>query len=984
MKTKMIKYLIKILTLFAFLQIFIVASANAENIEIIYENSKKMYNQGKYNDALNFAKKCLEISESEYGNRHINTALSLSILGMIYSELGSYSQAVAAHERCLGIYKANFSKSFRDISLILSNLANAYSKMNEYQKAKVLYTESIDILNKNFGDNNIDVAIVMSNLCDLNIMTNNYDEAIKLCNRSLEIKEKKLGKNDACLTYTLDSLAAVYTSIQDFGKAESLLKRSIDISTQTNGVKHPRTVFTKQRLADLLLESGNLSEAEKLYKNILSTKEEILGKDHPEISSCLNNLACIYIALNDKENAKILLERSIALDDNKFGKESDKKNSALSNLALLYIANKEFSKAENTIQKLLSTIKFNCEGSKASLKNDLRIYALFLLNQEKYDEAWNIMLQVDKLNEELLEKVMSFASESQQLAFVDTFRMDHACIFNLANQYLSKNQNIINQSFNIWLKNKGKIFESQKEYYESIFKGNDQSSKKLINELSVIRKELAKQMLVVPEENSKNINNKIIDELILKKEKIEHKLAETNKKIAMVKIKNKVDYTQLRKALPKGGVLLDFIRTEGNEGYGSLAKQLKTSHYAVYILTANSIDPVKIIDLGESSIIDHEIMNLQRALNGGNEDQSSVQAAEVVKKSCLKLYQMLFSPIKNAIFDNKNVYLSPDGLLNMLPFEILCDNSGKFLILDYTFTYLAAGRDILGFGLFPEASGTNILIGNPDYNLDEKSQEKEAKRLQVRSSRNFNISTPQNDMKNLHFSPLPGTEKEVLAISSILGKTNTEIFLRKQALEEVIFSKQSPGILHLATHGFFINKGESLESGKSNNNLFYMLSSDAMYAKQTHDEVNYISPLLRSGIALAGANISYSDSSIMKGSGILTAYKILNLNLIGANLVVLSACESGLGEVKSGEGIFGMRRAFSQAGAKSMVTSMWAVPDAETKDLMVSFYKNIQEKKMNRAQALRSAAIDVLTSVSIKYGHSNPYFWGAFTFTGEP
>jgi CHAT domain-containing protein len=154
--------------------------------------------------------------------------------------------------------------------------------------------------------------------------------------------------------------------------------------------------------------------------------------------------------------------------------------------------------------------------------------------------------------------------------------------------------------------------------------------------------------------------------------------------------------------------------------------------------------------------------------------------------------------------------------------------------------------------------------------------------------------------------------------------------------------------------------------------------------RPTGKKIKIENPLLRSGIALAGANNALKSEDEGKSDGIVTAEKILGLRLRGTDMVVLSACETGLGEVKTGEGVFGLRRAFTQAGTKSLVMSMWQVPDKETKELMVEFYKNIISGPMNRCQALRQAALKEMKVVKERYGHTNPYYWGAFVFMGEP
>ncbi len=171
---------------------------------------------------------------------------------------------------------------------------------------------------------------------------------------------------------------------------------------------------------------------------------------------------------------------------------------------------------------------------------------------------------------------------------------------------------------------------------------------------------------------------------------------------------------------------------------------------------------------------------------------------------------------------------------------------------------------------------------------------------------------------------------------------------------------KGPKVLHLATHGFFLTDQDLLDEKR---------------------KAPYENPLVRSGIVLAGANRSMKTGT---DEGIVTAEKILSLRLHGTDLVVLSACETGLGDVKSGEGVFGLRRAFTQAGTKGLVMSLWSVPDKETKEIMVNFYTNALVKKMKRPEALRQAILTELTGVRKRYGTTKPFFWGAFVYMGEP
>jgi len=343
----------------------------------------------------------------------------------------------------------------------------------------------------------------------------------------------------------------------------------------------------------------------------------------------------------------------------------------------------------------------------------------------------------------------------------------------------------------------------------------------------------------------------------------------------------------------------------------------------------------------------------------------------------------VFEPIKKELGDVKEIFISPDGNLNLMPFEVLQGPDGRFLIEDYTFNYLAAGRDILGFGEIEERGGKALIIGDPDYDLGSEERRSTLRKLALAPAGKRHAAKRSRDMRGFTFQRLPGTKEEVEAIQDLLGKDQAELYTGKKALEEVLRKRATPSILHLATHGFFLSDLDlsDLIDDRSDRGIV-IAHKPKKRPKKAKAKIE--NPLLRSGIALAGANNALKSGDKEKTDGIVTAEKILGLRLRGTDMVVLSACETGMGEVKTGEGVFGLRRAFTQAGTRSLVMSMWSVPDKETKELMIEFYKNIQSGKTNRCQALRAAALKEMKIVKKRYGHRNPLFWGGFLFLGEP
>ncbi|MDP3097763.1 MAG: CHAT domain-containing protein, partial [Syntrophales bacterium] len=386
------------------------------------------------------------------------------------------------------------------------------------------------------------------------------------------------------------------------------------------------------------------------------------------------------------------------------------------------------------------------------------------------------------------------------------------------------------------------------------------------------------------------------------------------------------------------------------------------SRYLAFVLSPGKDSDVSLVDLGDADSIDQKTASFKKSL--GN----SKTPPDVLAKQSNDLFRVIFAPLSSALGKSRQIFLSPDGSLNLIPFEVLRDDKGRYLIETHTFHYVSAGRDIAGYGMIKEKGQKALLMGDPDFDLVAKQTTGEKERPLTRS----------RQMQGLSFSRLPGTKEEVKEIAALLGRSTSDTYTGEKARESVLMQRKSPRILHLATHGFFLSDQDwsSLMDQKSRG-----ITITAREAPSGKKPVRIENPFLRAGLALAGANRSLAQEGVTEG--ILTAEKILGLNLRGTDLVVLSACETGMGDVKNGEGVYGLRRAFTQAGAKSLVMSLWEVPDRETKELMVSFYENLQSGKMNRAEALRNAALKQRETVKSRYGHDNPYYWGAFVFLGE-
>ena len=338
--------------------------------------------------------------------------------------------------------------------------------------------------------------------------------------------------------------------------------------------------------------------------------------------------------------------------------------------------------------------------------------------------------------------------------------------------------------------------------------------------------------------------------------------------------------------------------------------------YIAFVLHAGDASRISMVDLGDADSIDKLVAQYKKEIYGSG-------AAKIggVTGVSRKLYDLVFKPLLKDLGAVKEVFISPDGNLNLIPFEVLQGPEGRFLIEDYTFNYLAAGRDIISFGKNPGSGGKNLLMGDPDFNLGIDEKVSALNRIKMKNDVGTLVAKRSANLKEVSFEPLHYAKEELNAIGAILGQEQSDIYTGKQALEEILMNKPGPEILHLATHGFFLGIQDLPVTGRGWQTADF-LNMNENPSNRIDRIVDIENPLLKSGILLAGAKRSLISGDTGINDGIVTAEKILGLNLHGTRMVVLSACDTGLGEVESGEGVFGLRRAFTQAGAKSLVMSL--------------------------------------------------------------
>jgi CHAT domain-containing protein len=408
----------------------------------------------------------------------------------------------------------------------------------------------------------------------------------------------------------------------------------------------------------------------------------------------------------------------------------------------------------------------------------------------------------------------------------------------------------------------------------------------------------------------------------------------------------------VQQAIPPEAAVVEYVTYRPIDLQAKRRKERwQAARYLAYVLKRTGTPTW--VELGDAETIDAEVRKFRAALR--NRERADVrQLAHAVDLRVMR-------PLRGLLGNARHVFLSPDGLLNLVPFGALVDEDGHFLVEKYTFTYLTSARDLLRLQTPSKSRQEPLVIANPAFNLALSQAKSESVRSSDEKRRQFDFQG--------NFQPLTGTLAEGREIGKLLG---VQPRVEEQATETLLKTVTGPSILHLATHGFFLNRQIPETNAARTDPLGNFLLSPT-----TDDGDN---PLVRSGLALAGANhLSGGDAE----DGVLTALEASGLDLWGTRLVVLSACESGLGDVQKGEGVYGLRRALVLAGAASQVVSLWKVDDEVTRDLMVQYYDLLLAAGKGRSEALRQVQREMIASKGKSTDLSHPYFWASFIQSGD-
>ena len=926
------------------------------DVALVLSDLANLYrDSGNYARAEALCQRALAIMEKALGPDHLRVATVLNSLALVYWNNGEYAKAEPLHQRSLAIVEKVLGPENTDVARSLNNLATLYFERGAYLIAESLYQRALAIFEKSLGPNHINVASSLENLASVYNRMAEYAKAEPLYQRSLAIWEKALGPDHPEVAVSLNNLAIHYRNRGDDVKAEPLYLRALDIREKALRPEHPGVATSLNNLAILYEARGDYANAETLYQRALSIREKALGQEHALVGYSLYNLAFLYHEKGDYAKAEQFYERALNILEKALGPFHPNVANSINRLAVLYRDKGEYAKAEPLLQRALA-IKENALGPEhPSIAVFLYDLAVFYAAKGDFAQAVAVQAQANSVGERNLALNLATGSERQKLAYLALFTEHTHFTLSLHSQALPQDPQALDLAFTTLLRRKGRGLDVMADTIGALRHRAAPEDQALFDQLAEARSRLALFMLKESGADKPETYRARLKSLEDKVEELESALSARRPDFRAQPVK----LNAVQSALPAGSALIEFAVYKPQDPRNN--KNKLPPRYLAYLLAAQG--QPKWTDLGEAAPIDRAITSWRQALR----DPRRTDVKRLARVVDEKVMRPVLALAQSGFGAPRRLLIAPDGRLNLVPFAALVDRQGRYLVEDYSISYLMSGRDLLRSPVQEPNNQDMVIVANPDYGSSENAIASRSRDVGLPTGLPQSAGSKSN-VAQVYFPPLEGTADEARAIKTILPRAT--VFTGGQATEAALKQLHSPSILHVATHGFFLRDQEIRLVGARDMGMETVQS-----VGPSNQPVE--NPLLRSGLALAGVNqrLGRADEG---DDGVLTALEAAGLDLWGTKLVVLSACDTGVGEVKNGEGVFGLRRALSLAGSETQVMSLWPVSDLGARDLMIEYYKGLRRGE-GRGDGLRRVQLEMLK----RKVRRHPFYWASFIQSGE-
>ncbi len=893
---------------------------NRDQLTFIYQNiGEVLIDEGEYDKARDYLVKSIDEAAKTYTDQSYEYASAQSKLGTLFEEVGYYDLALEYFTKSYNLCVQIHDERTPEYADICNHLGRIMVKNGNISKSKEYLQKSAQIY-ESLGDNYM--ILYAESLEDLGMFyeaEGNYSEAERILLKTLDLKKQIPNLPEHLLVESLNDLGILYQDLGNIDRAESYFGEVHQICLDHLGTDNSYYATSINNLAVIYKRKGQINEAKALFQEALPVYEKRYGKTHPNYADALNNLASTERILGNYSNAERYYAEVLKIDEQVYGKNHPDYATTLNNLGILYSA---MGQPEKAINYYLESVKIRKERlgvNHPSYSRSLENIGLHYFGQE------NLALAEKHLNESIniqidqVSSIFPVQTEREKELFYEDIREDIERYNFIAMRLLKQNPELIKNILNHQIQTKAILFSSNEKLQQSITKSGNHELMASYVQWKELKTKLASYYQVGKARLEEyNINLDVLEDSV---ENMEKNIMLSSKQFSDYLRSDKVTWQDVQNSLKPGEAALEIIRirdfVSGTRGDAKVFGFSDALSYLVIIIKPESIT----YEMLENGV------QLEEKLYAAYKNALQYQVDESAS------YRLVWERIDKYLDGTKQLFVSPDGIFFKINPNTFKLPDGRYLIDKYYVSFITNCEDIIS-DVTGKSQNTAIFFGNP----------------------NFGTST----QKSFSLVQLPGAEKEINLAAKDLNakKWQTTLYQGDMASENKIKEINSPKILHIATHGYFSDKNSALKQA-----------------------LNTSSPLFKSGLFLTGAATSLSayangTNQLNSDDGILSSYEAMNLNLDDTELVILSACETGLGDVENGEGVYGLQRAFLVAGTKFLITSLVKVDDQATQEMMGYFYANYLNSNDISDSLYKS-------QVSLRKNYPNPLIWGSFILVGH-
>jgi CHAT domain-containing protein/tetratricopeptide (TPR) repeat protein len=941
----------------------------------------------------------LRIRQTEDGASPSRLARTLSLIAMLRKHDGQYTAGLRLADDALSLQRA-ISRMHPDLSSTLQIRGDLLFLSGDVAGADQTWTEAFDVAAHTLGAEHPLTLLLMRELAVSAKSFGDFRRARELLERVGPVGRRVLAPCHQEVTYELNDLANLLEYDGDYTRSRTLYNQALSTSERCLGRSHSQTITIIHNQAILALDTGDFAEAERLERQVLMSWSTNLGSNHPYIARVLDVLADIASARGDPMSARTFYERALSIRERAMGRNSPDVAWTFASLADVAIASRqtrlalrdldeaidiyshlptteqphhrarvfalrgrvlvqrgEFESAKSSFEEALSA-RGRLFGAlhplTASSRADLAAVD-FALGATK--DALTSALDAERVGRDHLRFTIRYLPERQAMAYAAARPRG----LDLALSVVVANSVSATDVFDAVIRSRGVILdELAARAAQATSEAVDSEFTRLNSALVGARLRFANLMLrsLRGEDNVPAIT---LDDARRQKEDAERALAERSFAADDEAQRAQTGLEDVHRAMPAGSVLVSFIRYDGTALVNRPSGRTITTTPSYIALVAHAdSEEVNVIPLGAASSLER-LVEAWRAEAGGRAIAAGIaprEADRTYRAAATALRARVWDPIADSLKGASRVFIVPDGALNLVSFAALPVGNRYLLESGLTIHYLSTERDLVRAA---GAEGRGLLaLGGPAFDTGASATGSAA------------LRSGCGAIGSLRFEDLPGSRAEAQDIARIWGDRNDVLMLSGRAATKAALTKAIVGrrVVHLATHGFFL--GSNCDAAGPRTRGVGGIVGGAT--------VQVDNPLLLSGLALAGVN---ALTGARQSNGILNAEEIAGLNLQGTEWVVLSACDTGLGQITAGEGVFGLRRALQIAGAHTIIMSLWSVEDQSTRDWMKALYTARLTKQLDTPDAVRAASVQVLEQRRKQGLSTHPFYWAAFVAAGD-